>query len=135
MINIEEKLKNILEKYNVSLGYLFGSFAKGTFGPMSDIDVAVIFPFNEKNIDEKEQAIKDDIKDLLKIEKVDLINLSKNTNVALGHQILFTSKPLVVKDSQLKFKLESKYLHEFEDMKYLFSHQFSILKNKINVAN
>lgn len=132
---MEEKLRKIIEKYGVSLAYLFGSYAKGTAGFMSDIDVAVVFPYDEKFIEEKEKKIKNEIVDLLKIEKVDLINLSKNKNVLLGYEILFTGQPLIVKDKELEFKLKYKYMHEYEDMKYLFLEQFNILKNKINVAD
>jgi len=51
---MEETIKIFL-KNKVFSRLPFGSQARGTAGPMSDIDVAVIFPYN---LDEKNQRKK-----------------------------------------------------------------------------
>ncbi len=134
---MEEVITDILRAYGVSLGYLFGSHARGTAGPLSDIDVAVYFsrPINPQEEERKENEIKHQIQDRYKVKKVDIINLGKNGNVALGYNILFGGKALVVNDRRLQRALESKYLHAFEDTKYLRATQFNILRNKIHVAH
>lgn len=134
---MEEKIIEIFNKHGVILGYLFGSYARGTTGPLSDIDVAVVFP---REIDKEEEnrkidEIKYEIEKIFNIKRADVINLRKNTNIALGYKIVFEGKVLVVNDSNLKFSLESKYMRDFEDTKYLRSVQFKILMNKIYVAN
>lgn len=134
---MEEIIANIFKKHNVFLGYLFGSHVRGTAGPMSDIDVAVFFScsLNPLEEDREEREIKYEIQDAFKAERVDVINLKKNKNIVLGYKILFEGRALVVLDEHFKHLLEMKYLREFEDMKYLKSVQFNILKNKLHVAN
>lgn len=134
---MEEVITNILKKYGVSLGYLFGSTARNTAGPLSDVDIAVFFSYsiNSPEEEKRENKIKHEIQNAFKIERVDVINLKKNKNIALGYKILFEGKALVISDKYLKRAFETKYLHEFEDMKYFKNIQFNILKNKLYVAN
>jgi len=46
MLNSEitRKIKEILEKNGVELAYVFGSYARGKEGPLSDFDVGIVFP-------------------------------------------------------------------------------------------
>ena len=48
----QKQLNEILEKSGVQLAYIFGSFAKDKVGPLSDLDIAVLFSkeVSEKNI-------------------------------------------------------------------------------------
>ncbi len=39
----EERLRSIFERYGVVLAYLYGSQARGDAGPLSDVDIAVLF--------------------------------------------------------------------------------------------
>jgi hypothetical protein len=133
---MEETIKNILKKQGVSLGYLFGSQARGTAGPMSDIDVAVIFPYNldEKNQAEKIENIRSKIQHEFNTNYVDVINLSQNNNPALCYNIVFGGKVLLAEDLDLKTRLELKVVRDYEDTKCLRSVQSIIIKNKFNVA-
>ena len=129
--DMEESIEKILSKYGVVLGYLFGSHARGTAGPLSDIDVAVSFSrdISDEEQDEKVENIRSEIQKEFKTDFVDVINLNKNQNILLGHRIVFGGKPLVIKDRKTKQILESKYLHEYEDTRYMRADQFKILKN------
>lgn len=134
---MEEIIANIFKKHNVFLGYIFGSHARGTAGPMSDIDVAVFFlrSLNPLEEDMEEREIKYEIQNAFEADRVDVINFKKNNNIALGYKILFEGKALVVLDEHFKHLLEMKYLREFEDIKYFKNNQFNILKNKLHVAD
>jgi uncharacterized protein len=52
-INIIKKYVDYLIKMNLPIkkAYLFGSHAKGTYNEDSDIDIALIFPYLEDEID------------------------------------------------------------------------------------
>lgn len=137
MTEIEEKIKEILNKNNVEIGYLFGSYASGKNNKLSDIDIAILFSnlVNEKEMDDAEDTIKYQIIKDLNVKKADLINLRKNNNKALRHEILFKGKPLIVKNYLTKRYLELKAVRDFEDTRKLREVQFNILRKKFNVTS
>ncbi|MCF8146544.1 MAG: nucleotidyltransferase domain-containing protein [Deltaproteobacteria bacterium] len=62
------------ERNDVAFAYLFGSKARGTGGPLSDIDIAIYLtegPFSEKRIE-----ILGDLIDILRTDNIDLILLN-----------------------------------------------------------
>ncbi len=44
-------ISNLITKYNIESAYLYGSFAKGTNHPDSDIDLAIVLPAIKDIID------------------------------------------------------------------------------------
>lgn len=83
-----EKLKNVFQKHEVVLAYLFGSRAKGIHRPDSDFDIAVLFKKDQVTIiDEIKLAL--DISKVLNIpiEQIDVISLN-NTDPLLTLRIL-----------------------------------------------
>ncbi|MDP8204822.1 MAG: nucleotidyltransferase domain-containing protein [Candidatus Tenebribacter mawsonii] len=60
IINIAKKYLDFLkkEKFQISKAYLFGSYAKGTNGTESDIDIAFIFNELKDEIDMQIQLMK-----------------------------------------------------------------------------
>jgi len=133
---MEQKIKEILEKYDVTLGYLFGSYARGTNNKFSDIDVAVVFPvdISTRDVEERKEKIISEIIKVALVNNVDLINLRENENVNLIYDIIFKGKAVLVKDERFKKFLELKAVRDFEDFKYFKNVQFEILKRKLNVA-
>lgn len=134
---MEEKIKEIFEKRGIVLGYIFGSHARNTNGPLSDIDVAVVLSLSlsEKEQVEKIENIRNEIQKEFKTNYVDVINLMQNNNPALRYDIIFGGKIVLVKNANLKKFLELKAVRDFEDTKYMRNVQFSILKEKIYVAS
>ena len=65
--------------------YIFGSFGTERQTLMSDLDIAVLFAENIPLMDELKYAA--EVSSLLKIEKIDFINLN-NAPVHLQHEIL-----------------------------------------------
>ncbi|MBW1759475.1 MAG: nucleotidyltransferase domain-containing protein [Deltaproteobacteria bacterium] len=60
---INKKIKMFLsrveKKYHISDAYIFGSYAKGTFGKWSDIDLALISPdFSDESFDVRLELMK-----------------------------------------------------------------------------
>ena len=137
MRGMEENIKKILNKYEVVLGYIFGSHARGTAGSLSDIDVAVALPFGLSDEEQAEKIgnIRGEIQQAFKTDYVDVINLMQNENSALRHDIIFGGKAVLNKDQNLKTFLELKTVKDFEDTRYLRDMQFRILKEKIYVTD
>jgi len=62
------------QRQDAAFAYLFGSNARGTAGPLSDIDIAVYLtegPFPEKRLE-----ILGDLIDILRTDRVDLVLLN-----------------------------------------------------------
>ncbi len=131
-----EVITKILEKHGVALGYIFGSHARDTAGPLSDIDVAVAFPYSlsRDGQDEKIASLRNEIQKIFKTDYVDVINLNINNNPALRYSIIFEGKALLVADPNLKTFLEIKAVKDYEDTRHLRDVQSKIIRNKIYAA-
>lgn len=129
----KKKIAEIMEKHGVIVGYLFGSAARGTMGPLSDIDVAVLF--DEFASSKKQESITEDIRDaianLFDKEKVDVINLNQQTNPVLRYEAVLEGEAIFVKDISIKARLARAVLREYEDTRYLRETSYRILREQI----
>lgn len=67
--------------------YIFGSFGLGRQTPISDLDIAVLYNDNIPLIEELRHTA--EVSSLLKMERIDLINLNK-APIHLQHEIVST---------------------------------------------
>ncbi|WAM33941.1 type VII toxin-antitoxin system MntA family adenylyltransferase antitoxin [Caldicellulosiruptor morganii] len=117
VINLaKEFVEKINKEYAIKFAYLFGSFAKGTFNNMSDIDIAVMF---EKDIPELEDAVlrgflMEEGKALFKRD-VDIVNL-KNASIFLKYSII--KDGIILKDHEERISFEASVLREYFDFSY-----------------
>ena len=137
-INEEQKKKivEIMREEKAALGYLFGSVARGTAGPLSDIDVAVVFPFSfgEEERFKRIEKIRGSVEHIYGIDKVDVVDLNKLRNPALMHEIVLDEGALLFNDDQnLKNYLSLKALRDFEDTQPIRNIQSVALKEMFNV--
>lgn len=105
---IEKKLKDMS---NVEFGYLFGSYADGSFTKKSDVDVAVYlrdFSFDEQ------LSVSFELSRVLK-KDVDLVVLNSVKNIYLLDNIL--QKGILIKDGELRIDFELKKHHQIIDFK------------------
>lgn len=127
------KLEKLLKDSGVVLAYIFGSYARETAGPMSDLDVAIIFsdaiPQNEYF--KRELKIAGDAESALGIKKVDIVNLATVTSPLLKHEAVFHGKLIFTGDRKLKFATESFIMKESEDTKHLREAQFDLMKRRL----
>lgn len=103
MNSLDSKLIKIIEKriekYPIDFGYLFGSKILGKAGPLSDIDIAVLF---QRKLSNREihkltlQLLTDLISDLHPL-KVDLVCLNKESYL-LFDKIVREGKEIAVLD-------------------------------------
>ncbi|KKU70504.1 MAG: polymerase beta domain protein region protein [Parcubacteria group bacterium GW2011_GWA2_47_21] len=134
MVEIDKnKIAEIMEKHSIIVGYVFGSVARGTLRPHSDIDVAVLFPYDmpkEKQGMSREE-IRDEIASVFGVEKVDVINLNQQTNPVLRYDAVLEGKAVLVKDVAVKAQLTRAVLREYENTRHLRETSYKILRRQI----
>ncbi|MDO8575362.1 MAG: nucleotidyltransferase domain-containing protein [bacterium] len=134
ILNIKNKqlIVDILRRNNAVVGYLFGSYARGTAGVLSDFDVAVAFPI-DMSIETQDNKIEDIRSGLEKIygrDKVDVMNIPKLKTpllryiITLGEGIL-----LFTDDRSLLNNLVDFARRDYEDTKPLRAIQGLYLKS------
>lgn len=130
----KKQIAEIMEKHGVAVGYLFGSAARGTMGPHSDIDIAIFFDEKkvsvEKQFDERNK-ISFEIAKTFRIQQVDVINLNQQTNPVLLHEAVLEGEAIFVADSALRARLACAVLREYEDTRYLRETSYRILREQI----
>lgn len=127
------KIKEIMARNGVVLGYVFGSYGKNKANKMSDLDIAVVFGDGINGIEEKklEEKIQTEIGHVAGIDRIDLVNLRKNDNPVLRYAAIIEGNPIVIKNLALKKYLERIAVRDFEDTRFLRSISYKILKKKV----
>lgn len=113
-----EKLKPIFRDYPyIASAYLFGSYATGKTGPMSDIDIAILLkephPKGRELLHE-EDFLSYRITKVLGRNEVDLIELNKQ-GLIFVHNILKTGKLIYDADPGFRIKFVAKVISDYCD--------------------
>ncbi len=113
-LNIKDKCKEILIKQDsITFAYVFGSHAKGTERPNSDVDIAI---YLKKPMDAYECLdLKMQLTEALNLE-VDLVVLNHATPL-VKHQIHKNHLLLFGRDRGVETRYKIKTLFEYDDMK------------------
>lgn len=127
------KLNKIFKDSDVVLAYVFGSYARGKVTPLSDFDVAILFSKDVKPKDyfDRELKISGEIGSIMKIDRVDVINLAIIRNPLLKHNAIFEGKAIFVKDKDVRFITEKIIRQEYEDTVHLRETSYRILNRQI----
>ncbi|MEZ0537165.1 nucleotidyltransferase domain-containing protein [Caldicellulosiruptoraceae bacterium PP1] len=135
-------LKTLFASYGdkIIVAYLFGSVAQKKYGPLSDIDIAVLFnnKLTNQEIDNFEEEIYSKLTTLLKTEEIDLIVLNKaplsvQYGVIKNKEIIYFSDMTQVVDYQTKLLLT--YL-DFKPVKDQMNKDYIyLLKKKVGAKN
>jgi predicted nucleotidyltransferase len=133
-MNAERKqlIIDLMRKNGAVVGYLFGSYARGTNGPLSDIDVAVAFPVSI-NTDDQGNRVEDIRGALERIygrDKVDVVNVPKLRTPLLRYIItLGEGEVLFADDRSLLNRLADLARRDYEDTKPLRAIQDQYLES------
>ena len=134
MINVKQKTKlaEVFKKNLVILAYLFGSAARGRIGPLSDIDIAVLFSekVKKENYFDRRLKLASEIDKALKLYKTEVACLNEASPL-LKHQAVFYGAPIFISDLELKRNFELRVLQEYEDTKYLMDVMFKSMEKRI----
>jgi predicted nucleotidyltransferase len=121
----KEELDNItaiLRGNGAVLGCLFGSYNRGTAGPLSDIDIGVAFP---KNLPLEKQGnnveiIRSEMEKIYGRDKVDVENIPLIRNPLLRYIVTFgQSRKIFCDDESMFNNLANKARREYEDTNHL----------------
>lgn len=112
MIKIDER---IFKKFNVKLAYLFGSYAKSSSAPESDIDIAVLF----KEQPSDPLALKETTFLSLELakffpQKVDVISLN-NASLLLKYEVVSSGRILYCESETDRINFEVSVTKEYID--------------------
>lgn len=110
-------IKKILAKTNVQQAYLFGSHARGIDGPLSDIDIAVLYAAG-KNNDRIESKLFAELSQALKTDNIDIIDI-RRASPLLAHRAVLHGKALLQHDRHAEAVLKTAILHAYEDTRHL----------------
>ena len=91
------QIEQLCKKHRIDILYLFGSYASGTSGSMSDLDIAY---YSKNSVDEFK--VLPELQKTFEEEAIDLINL-KNAPLPLLHRVL---KGQCLYASNIKVKIE-----------------------------
>ena len=114
---------SIMRSRGAVIGYVFGSYARGTAGYLSDIDVGVVFPvtmskdIQESRIEEIRNALE---KKFGGRDKADVVNVAMVKNPLLRYIITLGEGTVLFADENiLKNKLADFARRDYEDTKPL----------------
>jgi predicted nucleotidyltransferase len=111
---MKQSLKPLYKRYGLALVLLFGSQALGKTHKYSDIDIAFLF---EKDVTDSEFLnITNQTINLLKTDKVDLVNLNKASPL-LERQVVKTGEVLYEKNPGIYAQFVSLAMRKYIDAK------------------
>ena len=132
MIKFSKLPENILQllpgavKYleshpKILFSYYFGSLAKGTLSPLSDVDIA-IFLKKGNNLADRKLEILGKLIDILETDEIDLVVLN-TADLPLIMGILNNKKLIVDKDPFARHQFESLMMRKYFDFSVIESAQ------------
>lgn len=129
-LSIEKRLRTVFDAFPViSLGYLFGSLASGTPGPMSDVDVAVLLaPHNSAR--STADALEDALHRALGTERVDLVVLN-DAPPPLAYRVVRDGRCLFCRDPARRQVFEALTTTRYLDFQPFRRRLFAIARRQI----
>lgn len=113
---LKNRLEGQFKEKKVKLAYLFGSSVSGRTGPMSDIDIAVLFYNEVEDILSKTLELSGEVKEILGTEKIDLGNLDRD-NLSFCYNVIKTGK-CIFGEEEDRVRFEVDVLDEYLDFQY-----------------
>jgi len=128
----KKSLEKIFKKERVILAYLFGSAARRKMGPLSDIDIGVLFSekIKKENYFDKGLELASKIDKTLGIYKTEVVCLNQAPPL-LRHRVVFYGILIFFLDAELKRDFELRVLQEYEDFKYHLETAYKIMRKQI----
>jgi len=112
---LQTHMDNLIKEFDISLIYIFGSFAKETNKKNSDIDIA--FLLNGKIDGYTKLRLLGKLVDIFKREDIDLVILN-NVNEVLKFQVIKHGKIIYMESLYTKVMFESRTMSEYMDREH-----------------
>jgi len=102
----------------VVVAYLFGSFAMGTYTPLSDIDIAILFDMELSKgiVEELENEILDGLMKIFKTDEIDLVILN-NAPLSVRYGVLKTGKIVYCSNIEKVVDFQTEVISKYLDIK------------------
>lgn len=115
-----EKTCDIFTHYGIQIAYLFGSQSQGNPGPLSDVDIAVLFPSDVKPSERfsKHLFLLHDILHLLETSNLDLVILN-DAPIAICFNVIREGKILFSQNRPLQVRFEETVIRDYLDTEFL----------------
>lgn len=111
----QDHIDDFVKEFDISLIYIFGSFARETNIGNSDIDIAVLL--NGEIDGYTKLNIFGRLVDIFRREDIDLVILNR-VNEVLKFQVIKYGKPIYMKSLYTKAIFESRTMSEYMDKEY-----------------
>ena len=112
---IDVNIKKLIEEFNISLIYVFGSYAKGTNTENSDLDIGILINGDTSLM--TRLSVLNEMVGILDREDIDLIILNEADEV-LKFQVIKYGKLIYVRDLTEKVLFEARTMSEYMDMEH-----------------
>jgi hypothetical protein len=128
-IDIVDRIRRILQgEPAVAVAYLFGSVAEGRAGPLSDVDIGVLF--RESADREVEGRLLDRLVEALGTENVDLVPLAR-APLPLRFRAVRDGRVLLSRDALMRERFEVASVMRYLDFKPLRDRAHLATRNAI----
>jgi uncharacterized protein len=110
---IERSRAVIAQSSNVSLGYLFGSQVEENTGPMSDIDLAILFDDQEDTLGARSR-LAHELGKALGTNRIDVVSLGE-APVELAHAVIAQGICIYERDPATRVEFEARVMSLYGD--------------------
>jgi hypothetical protein len=115
MDQLEQRLRErLLQEEDVVVAYLFGSQARGTAGPLSDVDVAVLLPV-EADVGRRQLELIAAVADVVGLDSAEVVVLN-NAPATLGYRVLRDGHLLLSRDDRARVRHYVRTVDRYLDM-------------------
>ena len=125
-------LRQVCTKHGVALAYLYGSQARGQAGPLSDVDVAVLFLPDVSRAERSDRVLHliGEFMGIFHRSDVFVADLA-SASPLLRHRVYRDGVVLYCADERLRVKFMTEALRDYEDTRPLRELQWHYLKKRI----
>lgn len=113
---LTRRLRPLFRRYKVRLVYLFGSQAIGHTGPLSDVDLAVLWPEGEPSPMLASVKLQQAIRDQLQDERIEVGPLNTQ-GIGFRFQVIRDGICLYGTEGE-RVRFETRILNEYHDFSY-----------------
>lgn len=132
------KLIDIFKEYPyIASAYLFGSAAKGKAGPMSDVDIALLYKENApegRELIHAEDYLSYRIAKTLGVKEVDLVNL-REQGLVFQHNVIRSGKLTYDADPSFRIRFLTRLISNFCDfeptLRFMNNYYFEGYKRRL----
>lgn len=132
------KLIDIFKEYPyIASAYLFGSAAKGKAGPMSDVDIALLYKENApegRELIHAEDYLSYRIAKTLGVKEVDLVNL-REQGLVFQHNVIRSGKLIYDADPSFRIRFLTRLISNFCDfeptLRFMNNYYFEGYKRRL----